>query len=102
MKYSFVIPVYNRPDEVAELLESMTRLTLTDFEVVVVEDGSALPCEEVCKRYADRLDLKYFMKPNSGPGQSRNYGVERAAGEYVLILDSDVVLPPGYLAAGDE
>ncbi len=102
MKYSFVIPVYNRPDEVAELLESMTQLTVTDFEVIVVEDGSAVPCEEVCKCYADRLDLKYFMKPNSGPGQSRNYGVELSAGEYVIILDSDVVLPPDFLAAVDE
>ncbi len=102
MKYSFVIPVYNRPDEVEELLESMTQLTMTDFEVVIVEDGSSVPCEEVCRRYADRLNLKYFSKDNSGPGQSRNYGVERAEGEYVLILDSDVVLPPGYLDAVDE
>ncbi len=102
MRYSFIIPVYNRPDEVEELLESMTQLTVTDFEVIIVEDGSTVPCEAVCQRYADKLDLKYFPKDNSGPGQSRNYGVERARGEYALILDSDVVLPPDYLAAVDE
>ncbi len=102
MRYSFIIPVYNRPDEVEELLESMTQLTVTDFEVIIVEDGSTVPCEAVCQRHADKLDLKYFPKDNSGPGQSRNYGVERAQGEYVLILDSDVVLPPAYLAAVDE
>lgn len=102
MKYSFIVPVYNRPDEVDELLDSLTRQTLTGFEVIVVEDGSAVPCAEVCRQYADRLDLHYFDKPNSGPGQSRNYGVERAQGEYVIILDSDVVLPEDYLQAVDD
>lgn len=99
MKYSIIIPVYNRPDEVDELLDSLTRQTETDFEVVVVEDGSAVPCHDVCEKYAAQLHIHYFSKPNSGPGQTRNYGVERAQGEYVLILDSDVVLPEGYLAA---
>lgn len=99
MKYSFVVPVYNRPDEVEELLDSLTKQTFSDFEVIVVEDGSSVTCEEVCKRFAGCLNLKYFMKANSGPGQSRNYGVERAYGEYVLILDSDVMLPPSYLNA---
>lgn len=102
VKYSFVVPVFNRPDEVDELLASLSRQTLTCFEVVVVEDGSEIPCEEVCQKYAHSLRLHYYMKPNSGPGQSRNYGVERAQGEYVIILDSDVVLPEGYLAAVDE
>lgn len=102
MKYSIIVPVFNRPDEVDELLDSLTRQTLTGFEVVIVEDGSQTPCEEVCRRYADRLTLRYYAKPNSGPGQSRNYGVERAEGEYVIILDSDVVLPPGYLQAVDD
>lgn len=102
MKYSFIVPVYNRPDEVDELLDSLMRQTLTGFEVIVVEDGSAVPCAEVCRKYADRLDLHYFDKPNSGPGQSRNYGVERAQGEYVIILDSDVVLPEDYLQAVDD
>lgn len=99
MKYSFVIPVYNRPDEVDELLASLCEQTFHDFEVVVVEDGSSIPCQDVVKKYAERLNLRYYEKPNSGPGQTRNYGVERAGGEYVLILDSDVVIPPGYLDA---
>ena len=102
MKYSFIIPVFNRPDEVDELLESLTHQTLRDFEVVVVEDGSDVPCRDVVERYADRLQVHYYDKPNSGPGQTRNYGVERAEGDYVLILDSDVVLPEGYLQAVDH
>lgn len=99
MKYSFVIPVYNRPDEVDELLESLCHQTLSDFEVVIVEDGSSVPCEAIVQKYADRLPVRYFSKPNSGPGQTRNYGVERAQGDYVIILDSDVVVPPAYLEA---
>lgn len=103
MTFSFIVPVYNRPDEVDELLDSLTRQTVPHFEVIIVEDGSQVPCREVCKKYEDRLDLKYFAKPNSGPGQSRNYGVERAGGEYMIILDSDVVLPEDYLqAVGEE
>ncbi len=99
MRYSFIIPVFNRPDEVDELLESLTGQTLKDFEVVVVEDGSSIPCEDVVKKYLDKLDVHYYNKPNSGPGQTRNYGAERSKGEYLLILDSDCVIPPGYLAA---
>ncbi|EJW97077.1 glycosyltransferase, group 2 family protein [gut metagenome] len=99
MKYSLIIPVFNRPDEVDELLESLTCQTFDDFEVLVVEDGSSVPCEEVVKRYASRLTVHYFQKPNSGPGQTRNYGAERAQGEFLIVLDSDCILPPGYLAA---
>ena len=102
MKYSIIVPVYNRPDEVDELLESLCSQTLKDFEVVIVEDGSQKPCKDVCDKYADILDLHYYLKENSGPGQSRNYGVERAQGEYVIILDSDVVLPNGYLEATNK
>lgn len=102
MKYSIIVPVYNRPDEVDELLDSLTRQTFNDFEVIIVEDGSATPCKQVCDKYTGSLAIKYFMKPNSGPGQSRNYGVERASGDYVLILDSDVVVPEGYLQAVDD
>ncbi len=104
MKYSIIVPVYNRPDEADELLESLTKQKVEhlEFEVIIVEDGSAKPCKEVVEKYRDRLDLKYFAKPNSGPGPSRNYGVERAKGDYVLILDSDVVLPDGYLQAVDK
>ena len=99
MKYSIIVPVYNRPDEVDELLESLTRQAFLDFEVIIVEDGSAVPCKEVCDKYTDRLNIAYYMKQNSGPGQSRNYGVERATGDYAIILDSDVVVPENYLKA---
>ena len=98
-KYSIIVPVYNRPDEVDELLESLCSQTLKGFEVVIVEDGSQKPCKDVCDKYANILDLHYYLKENSGPGQSRNYGVERAKGEYVIVLDSDVVLPNGYMQA---
>lgn len=102
MKYSIIIPVYNRPDEVNELLESLTHQTESDFEVIVIEDGSAIPCDKVCSGYHNRLDLHYYNKENGGPGQARNYGAEKANGDYLLILDSDVVLPKGYLRAIDE
>ena len=102
MKYSIIVPVYNRPDEVGELLRSLTQQTLKDFEVIIVEDGSATTCEEVCRQYNDQLDLHYYYKENSGPGQSRNYGAERAQGQWLIVLDSDVVLPPDYLANADS
>lgn len=102
MKYSIIVPVYNRPDEIDELLASLLHQEEKDFEVIVVEDGSQVPCGDVCQRYAGQMELRYYEKPNSGPGQSRNYGAERAKGEYLLILDSDVVVPPGYLKAISE
>ena len=102
MKYSIIVPVFNRPDEVDELLQSLVGQTLKDFEVVIVEDGSEKPCKDVCDKYAGKIDLKYFMKKNSGPGQSRNYGAERANGEYLIVLDSDVVLPEDYLKAVND
>ena len=102
MKYSIIVPVYNRPDEVDELLESLSNQTQKDFEVIIVEDGSVKTCKDVCDKYADILALHYYAKENSGPGQSRNYGAERANGEWLLILDSDVVLPEGYLEAIDK
>ena len=97
MLFSIIIPVFNRPQEVDELLESLCAQTFNDFEVVVVEDGSTEKCEIVCQKYADRLALHYFFKPNSGPGPSRNYGAERSRGEYLIILDSDVIVPERYL-----
>ena len=102
MKYSIIVPVYNRPDEVDELLQSLCEQTVKDFEVIIVEDGSINPCKDVCSKYAGILSLHYYAKENSGPGQSRNYGAERANGKYVIILDSDVVLPSGYLQAIEE
>ena len=99
VKFSFIVPVFNRPDEVDELLRSMCQQTLKDFEVIIVEDGSKNPCKEVCDKYSGQLDLHYYYKENSGPGQSRNYGAERAQGEWLIVLDSDVVLPNDYLAS---
>ena len=102
MKYSIIIPVYNRPDEVAELLLSLSKQTFHDFDVHIVEDGSSVTCREVCDHNANRLDIHYYLKENGGPGAARNYGAERATGDYFIVLDSDVVLPPGYLAAIDQ
>ena len=102
MNYSIIVPVYNRPDEVDELLESLTHQVFRNFEVVIVEDGSDKRCDEVCNRYKDLLPLRYYYKKNSGPGNSRNFGVDYANGDYVIILDSDVVVPPHYLSAIDE
>ena len=102
MNYSIIVPVYNRPDEVDELLESLTHQVFRNFEVVIVEDGSEKKCDEVCAKYKDLLPLRYYYKKNSGPGSSRNFGVDYANGDYVIILDSDVVVPPHYLSAIDE
>ena len=94
--------MYNRPDEVDELLQSLVSQSLKDFEVIVVEDGSSVPCEDVVNKYRDKLDVHYYSKPNSGPGQTRNYGAERSKGEFLLILDSDCILPEGYLQAIED
>ena len=103
MRFSLIIPVYDRPQEVAELLQSLSKQTCRDFDLHVVEDGSSVPCRTVCDHFANRLDIHYYMKENGGPGAARNYGAERATGDYLIVLDSDVVLPPGYLAAiGEE
>lgn len=96
MRYSVIVPVYNRPDEVNELLDSLTRQHFKDFEVIVVEDGSSVPCQSCVERYIPELAVRYFSKANSGPGQTRNYGAERSMGEYLIILDSDVILPEDY------
>lgn len=98
-RFSIIIPVYNRPDEVAELLESLTQQSYRNYEIIIVEDGSSVPCEAVVKAYADRLPVTYYTKLNSGPGQTRNYGAERAKGEYLLIWDSDILIPQGYFEA---
>ena len=101
MKYSIIIPVYNRPEEVNELLGSLACQTLKDFEVLVVEDGSTVESREIVQRWASKLNVKYFVKENTGPGLSRNYAAERSQGEYLIILDSDCVLPTGYIQAID-
>ncbi len=95
--FSLIIPVYNRPDEVDELLQSLSKQTRSNFEVVIVEDGSTSPCKHIVDKYAQQLDIKYFSKPNSGPGTTRNYGAERANGNYFIFFDSDCIIPENYL-----
>lgn len=98
MFFSLIIPVFNRPDEIDELLASLLVQTYTEpFEIVIIEDGSAITCKDVVLKYEDKLSVSYYFKENSGPGDSRNYGMQRAKGEYFIILDSDCILPPQYM-----
>lgn len=103
LSYSFIIPVYNRPNEIRELLQSMQELDYPgSFEVVIVEDGSTISSEEVVEDFSEKLHISYYKKPNSGPGDSRNFGMRKALGNFFLILDSDVILPPQYLTEVDK
>lgn len=98
MYFSFIVPVYNRPDEIDELLESLSKFTSTiPFETVIIEDGSTIPCGNIIEKYKDELTISYYFKPNSGPGDSRNYGMKVAKGDYFIILDSDCIIPSDYL-----
>lgn len=97
-KYSVIVPVYNRIEEVHDLLESLAAQTFTDFEVILVEDGSSEPCREVADAYSQRLDIHYYYKENEGRSIARNYGLERANGRYFIFFDSDCVIPPEYFA----
>ncbi|SHI97721.1 Glycosyltransferase, GT2 family [Mesonia phycicola] len=102
VKYSFIVPVFNRPQEIQELLESFLSMKGDiPFEIVIVEDGSTIPSEEIIKSFNSQLNILYLKKTNSGPGDSRNYGMHRANGEFLLILDSDVVMPEHYVLAVD-
>lgn len=98
LEFSFIIPVYNRPYEVKELLQSFTELENDiDFEIVIVEDGSTIASEDIINRYKNKLNISYFFKENTGPGDSRNFGMKQAKGNYFIILDSDCILPSNYL-----
>ena len=89
IQFSFIIPVYNRPQQIKELLESFTLLTSIDpFEIVIIEDGSTHCSSEIIASYQDVLDISYHQKTNTGPGDSRNYGMRRATGNYFLLVDS--------------
>lgn len=94
--YSIIIPVYNRPDEIEDLLASLAAQTCRNFEVVVVEDGSTVPCREVIEKYAQTIPVKYFFKPNEGRSIARNYGMEHAEGDCFIFFDSDCVIPADY------
>lgn len=96
-KYSIIIPVYNRPQEVKELLSTLTEQNYKNFEVIVVEDGSDQPSKDVVENFAGILNISYFYKPNSGQGFTRNYGYERAKGDYFIVFDSDCLIPSDYL-----
>ena len=103
MRFSIIIPVYNRPEELDELLSSIRD---QDFEqspeVIVVEDGSEVDSKFVVDKHENDLKIIYCFKKNSGPGDSRNYGMQRASGEYFVLLDSDCILPKNYLSTLSE
>ncbi len=101
-EYSLIVPVYNRPDEVEELLQSLIKQTHKDFEVLIIEDGSTLTCETQVTKFQNDLDIQYFFKENSGQGFSRNYGFERAKGNWLIVFDSDCLIPSHYLQAVDD
>lgn len=96
MFFSVVIPVYNRPKEVDELLQTLNQQTYTNFEVLIIEDGSEDKCEPIVEQYKNDLDIRYFYKENSGQGFSRNYGFKRAKGDYFIVFDSDCLIPSHY------
>ena len=102
MFYSIIIPVYNRPDELDELLESLTCQTYTNFEVIVVDDGSLAPCKNIVEKYGEKLSVHYFYISNSGPGQARNRGAKESKGEYLIFVDSDCIVPPQYLTSVEQ
>ncbi|MVM34522.1 glycosyltransferase [Spirosoma sp. HMF4905] len=102
MFFSIIIPVFNRPDELRELLSSLTKQTYTNFEVIVVEDGSKLKADGVVAEFSNLLAIRYFFKENSGQGFTRNYGFEQAKGDYFVIFDSDALIPSHYFAVVNE
>src|SRR6478735_12388538 len=97
MFFSIIIPLYNRPQEIAELLASLTLQTYKQFEVLVIEDGSVDRAEDIVKGYEGKLDIRYFEKANEGQGFTRNFGFERAKGDYFVVFDSDCLIPANYL-----
>lgn len=101
-KYSIIVPVYNRPQELDDLLRSLTKQTFHDFEVLIIEDGSSVSSQSVFEKYSTQFDIKYFFKPNSGPGPSRNFGFEKASGKYFVVFDSDCQIPEHYLEAVEK
>lgn len=99
MYFSIIIPVYNRPDEIKELLDSLLLASYNkEYEIVIIEDGSTLSSESIIKAYTNKLNITYFFKPNSGPGDSRNFGMQKAKGDYFIIFDSDCIIPNNYLS----
>ncbi|MGB4776203.1 MAG: glycosyltransferase [Daejeonella sp.] len=97
MFFSIIIPLYNRPQEIDELLHTLTQQTYTKFEVLVIEDGSKIDARQIVESYREKLAISYYFKENEGQGFARNYGFERAKGDYFIVFDSDCLIPEGYL-----
>jgi glycosyltransferase involved in cell wall biosynthesis len=97
IRLSLIVPVYNRPSEIEELLESLSKQTVKDFEVIIVEDGSSIKCDDIVEKYKSSLNVRYYLNEKSGPGMCRNFGCRKAAGNYNVILDSDCIIPPHYV-----
>lgn len=98
MFFSIIIPVYNRPDEIDELLASLSKLEFNEgFEIVIIEDGSTIKSDAIIEKYSEKLDVSYFFKENTGPGDSRNFGMKKAKGDYFILFDSDCIIPKNYL-----
>ena len=97
MFLSIIIPLYNRPQEIKELLETLTTQTYKNFEVLVIEDGSKIDAADIVKSFEDTLNVRYFVKENAGQGFARNYAFERAKGDYFIIFDSDCLIPDDYM-----
>ena len=103
LRFSFIVPVFNRPAELEKLLQSLSRVQFPrEFEVVVLEDGSTIKSDVVCSRFRESVNIIYLSKQNTGPGDSRNYGMQRAVGNYFIILDSDCIVPADYLEKVDR
>lgn len=97
-RFSVIVPVYNRVDEINDLLESLSAQRCRDFEVIIVEDGSTEPCGDLVRSFAGKVDVRYFYKPNEGRSIARNYGIDRSSGDYLVFFDSDCVIPRDYFA----
>ena len=98
MFFSIIVPLYNRPEEIGELLQSLVAQTYKQFEVIVVEDGSTRDAKDVVEGFQGKLDVRYFVKHNEGQGFARNYGFAQAKGDYFIVFDSDVLVPEQYLS----
>lgn len=88
--------------EVQELMESLSLLEYRNFEVIIVEDGSSDTCKTQVDKYQHVMDLQYFFKANTGPGDSRNFGATKATGDYLIFFDSDCLIPSNYLTVVNE
>ena len=97
MYFSIIIPLFNRPNELDELLLSLCNQSNKKFEVIIAEDGSTIKSDKIVEKYRDRLSIIYFEKPNSGPGLTRNQGAEKANYDWLIFFDSDCIIPNNYI-----